>query len=151
MAEPEGYAYARPDVEEIDEPDPTFEVLTDYTVELENPLGVGGFGSVHFGCQRRTQKMVAVKAVSKERTRAAAERGASSTSAVDILKMEIEVMKELSETRHRNMCAHPAACPPQAADKAGRGMRHPPYRRNPTVTPPLPRHRLPRTSPHAPP
>ena len=70
MADDGGYSYARPDVEEIDEPDPTFDVLTDYTVDLDNPLGVGGFGSVHFGCQRSTHKMVAVKAVSKARTQA---------------------------------------------------------------------------------
>ena len=87
----DGYTYARPDAEEIDEPDPTFDVLTDYTVDLDNPIGVGGFGSVHFGCQRSTRKMVAVKAGSKARTQQAAERGAAHTSAEEILKMEIEV------------------------------------------------------------
>ena len=101
----DGYTYARPDAEEIDEPDPTFDVLTDYTVDLDNPIGVGGFGSVHFGCQRSTRKMVAVKAVSKARTQQAAERGAAHTNSEDILKTEIEVMRDLSETRHRNMCA----------------------------------------------
>ena len=101
MAAP--YTYAQPEVEDVDEPDPTFEVLNDYTVDLENPLGVGGFGSVHVGCQKGTHKMVAVKAVSKARTQVAAERGDTHNSAEDILKIEIDAMRDLSETRHRNI------------------------------------------------
>jgi len=146
MADDGGYSYARPDVEEIDEPDPTFDVLTDYTVDLDNPLGVGGFGSVHFGCQRSTHKMVAVKAVSKARTRQAAERGAAHTSAEDILKIEIEVMRDLSETRHRNMCARrpPAARPKQAAAADGRRLPA-------AAIPPPPLHPLPAAIPPPPP
>ena len=155
MADDGGYSYARPDVEEIDEPDPTFDVLTDYTVDLDNPLGVGGFGSVHFGCQRSTHKMVAVKAVSKARTRQAAERGAAHTSAEDILKMEIEVMRDLSETRHRNMCARrpPAARPQEAADARrlpAAAIPPPPPHRLPAAIPPPPPHRLPAAIPPPP-
>jgi len=148
----DGYTYARPDAEEIDEPDPTFDVLTDYTVDLDNPIGVGGFGSVHFGCQRSTRKMVAVKAVSKARTQQVAERGAAHTSAEEILKMEIEVMRDLSETRHRNMCA--AAQPPPNRSRpptAAAFVPLPAHRRHPTASPPLSRRRrhCARASPHA--
>ena len=154
----DGYTYARPDAEEIDEPDPTFDVLTDYTVDLDNPIGVGGFGSVHFGCQRSTRKMVAVKAVSKARTQQAAERGAAHTSAEEILKMEIEVMRDLSETRHRNLCA--AAHPPPALSRpptAAAFVPLPAHRRHPTASRRYPAaaatvhaRRLTPSTPHAP-
>jgi len=154
----DGYTYARPDAEEIDEPDPTFDVLTDYTVDLDNPIGVGGFGSVHFGCQRSTRKMVAVKAVSKARTQQAAERGAAHTSAEEILKMEIEVMRDLSETRHRNLCA--AAHPPPARSRpltAAAFVPLPAHRRHPTASRRYPAaaatvhaRRLTPSTPHAP-
>ena len=147
----DGYTYARPDAEEIDEPDPTFDVLTDYTVDLDNPIGVGGFGSVHFGCQRSTRKMVAVKAVSKARTQQAAERGAAHTSAEEILKMEIEVMRDLSETRHRNLCAAVHPPPARSRPTAAACLPLPARRRHPTAFPPPSRrrrHRA-RASPHA--
>ena len=96
--------------------------------------------------------MVAVKAVSKARTQQAAERGAAHTSAEEILKMEIEVMRDLSETRHRNLCA--AAQPPPARSRpptAAAFVPLPAHRRHPTAFPPLSRrrrHRA-RASPHA--
>ena len=102
--------------------------------------------------------MVAVKAVSKARTQQAAERGAAHTSAEEILKMEIEVMRDLSETRHRNLCA--AVHPPPARSRpltAAAFVPLPAHRRHPTASRRYPAaaatvhaRRLTPSTPHAP-
>ena len=57
----------------LEEPSPTFEVLANDGFEVDpDPIGLGTFGSVHFAITA-ADKTVAVKAISKARTKALAE------------------------------------------------------------------------------
>ena len=78
-------------------------LMKEYEVDPE-PIGAGAFGTVHFALRNGTSKMVAIKAVSKSRTKAEAEKGAQADWQ-QLIRHEIELMRDLSATRHRNMCA----------------------------------------------
>ncbi|KAL3903344.1 MAG: hypothetical protein SGPRY_011714 [Prymnesium sp.] len=82
-----------------EEPPPSFEVLQreDYDVDPD-PIGLGTFGSVHF-CRTPLRKNVAVKAISKARTKALAE-AAGQEASVDT---EVELLREVGTKKHRNM------------------------------------------------
>ena len=66
-------------------------------------LGVGAFGSVYYAVLVEGARAVALKAISKERTRAAAQRGGAQQSAQELLYGEAKLLEELAATKHRNM------------------------------------------------
>ena len=84
---------------------PTFEPVKDVLdIQTDALIGRGAFGTVHYAVLREEQKAVALKVVSKSRTRASAEHGSGVTSSLDeILYGEARVLQELASARHRNM------------------------------------------------
>ena len=83
---------------------PTFAVLRGLVEVQTTPLlGVGAFGSVYYAVLVEGARAVALKAISKERTRAAAQRGGAQQSALELLYGEAKLLEELAATKHRNM------------------------------------------------
>ena len=83
---------------------PTFAVLRGLVEVQTTPLlGVGAFGSVYYAVLVEGTRAVALKAISKERTRAAAQRGGGQQSAQELLYGEAKLLEELATTKHRNM------------------------------------------------
>ena len=83
---------------------PTFAVLRGLVEVQTTPLlGVGAFGSVYYAVLVEGARAVALKAISKERTRAAAQRGGAQQSAQELLYGEAKLLEELAATKHRNM------------------------------------------------
>ena len=83
---------------------PTFAVLRGLVEVQTTPLlGVGAFGSVYYAVLVEGTRAVALKAISKERTRAAAQRGGAQQSAQELLYGEAKLLEELATTKHRNM------------------------------------------------
>ena len=85
---------------------PSFQVLSDVMeVQLEPLLGFGAFGSVHYAVLLADSKTVALKAVSKEATKAslANSSAAATTSLTELLYGEAALLEELAASRHRNM------------------------------------------------
>ena len=83
---------------------PTFAVLRGLVEVQTTPLlGVGAFGSVYYAVLVEGTRAVALKAISKERTRAAAQRGGGQQSAQELLYGEAKLLEELASTKHRNM------------------------------------------------
>lgn len=81
------------------EPPPTFDVLTLANFEVDpDPIGLGTFGSVHFALTA-TGKTVAVKAISKKRTKELAE-AAGQVATVDT---EVSLLREVGTKKHRNI------------------------------------------------
>ena len=82
---------------------PGFELpaLRAYEIDPE-PIGIGAFGSVHFAWRRGTSKMVAIKAISKART-AEATSDSASVQSTELLRREVDILREMGSLRHRNL------------------------------------------------
>ena len=91
-------------VEEAEDVEPSFECVKDVLEVQSDPLlGYGAFGTVHYAVLIAESKSVALKAVSKAATRAAAATGDSQASLREILFGEAMLLEELAVGRHRNM------------------------------------------------
>ena len=91
-------------VEEAEDVEPSFECVRDVLeVQTDPLLGYGAFGTVHYAVLIAESKSVALKAVSKAATRAAAASGDSQASLREILFGEAMLLEELAVGRHRNM------------------------------------------------
>ena len=78
---------------------PTFEVLAAEQYEVDpDPIGLGTFGSVHFALTA-TNKTVAVKAISKARTKALAEAAGQEAT----VESEVAMLREVGTKKHRNI------------------------------------------------
>ncbi|KAL1527470.1 hypothetical protein AB1Y20_016135 [Prymnesium parvum] len=83
----------------VEEPPPTFDVLTAAEYEVDpDPIGLGTFGSVHFALTP-SNKHVAVKAISKGRTKALAEAAGQEAT----VETEVELLREVGTKKHRNI------------------------------------------------
>ena len=81
------------------DPVPTFEALADEFEVDPDPIGFGGFGTVHFALQHNSNKTVAVKAISKERTAELSEKAGQRCD----IETEVELARDLGLKRHRNI------------------------------------------------